>query len=117
MKKDNLVDGFLVGATICLSVLAIASMAHAQEADLALGRALYEAQDGCALCHGDLGQGDGPAAPFLFPAPRDFTTGIFKVHSTPFLPTDDDLLRTIGEGMPEHSCPPSPICLYRSGRR
>jgi mono/diheme cytochrome c family protein len=83
-----------------LSVLAIASMAHAQEADLALGRALYEAQDGCALCHGDLGQGDGPAAPFLFPAPRDFTTGIFKVHSTPFLPTDDDLLRTIGEGMP-----------------
>jgi len=37
------------------------------------GRRLY-ASDGCAACHGVLGNGDGPVARTLNPPPRDFRT-------------------------------------------
>ncbi len=61
----------------------------------------------CAGCHGDKGNGKGPAAPFLDPKPRDFTRGIFKFRSTPSssLPTDADLVRTIREGVHGTSMP------------
>ncbi len=56
----------------------------------------------CAQCHGDDGAGDGIAAARLQPRPRDFTSGKFKFRSTPtgYLPTDDDLRRTIRNGLP-----------------
>src|SRR4051812_9412553 len=61
---------------------------------------LYQAR--CAVCHGVAGQGDGPAAALLTPAPRDFTTGVYKFRSTPSgtLPTEADVLRTITRGLP-----------------
>jgi DMSO reductase family type II enzyme heme b subunit len=61
----------------------------------------------CALCHGPAGKGDGPAADRLIPAPRDFTAGKYKIRTTPSgqLPTDEDLLRVITEGMPGTSMP------------
>ncbi len=64
-----------------------------------LGREVYEAH--CLGCHGERGDGAGPAATFLFPRPRDFTAGVFKLHSTPSgtLPTDGDLFRTITRGV------------------
>lgn len=69
------------------------------------GEALFKKQ--CAICHGTEGEGDGPAADFLFPKPRNFTTGSFKVRSTPSgsPPTDQDLLRTITNGMPGSAMP------------
>lgn len=72
------------------------------------GRALY--LDKCAQCHGDTGQGDGEAAPFMRPMPRDFTAGIYKVRTTPSgqLPTDDDMIRVIREGMPYTGMPAWP---------
>jgi Cytochrome c len=30
----------------------------------------------CAVCHGPDGKGNGPAAPSMFPRPRDFSSGI-----------------------------------------
>src|SRR5262249_52754333 len=36
---------------------------------------------GCAGCHGKKGLGDGPAAPALTPAPRNFTTANFSDRS------------------------------------
>jgi len=36
----------------------------------------------CAVCHGPDGKGNGPAAPSMFPRPRDFTLGIFKYKSS-----------------------------------
>ncbi len=59
----------------------------------------------CAFCHGKEGRGDGPASYLLWPKPRDFTKGLFKIHSTQSgdMPTDDDLLRTITDGMPGSS--------------
>ncbi len=61
----------------------------------------------CAGCHGDGGAGDGPAAAFLDPKPRDFTTGVYKFVSSPggTLPSDEDLHRTITYGLYGTSMP------------
>jgi len=61
----------------------------------------------CASCHGATGQGDGPAAPFLTPRPRDFTSGRYKLRTTESgnVPTDDDLERSVREGMPGSAMP------------
>src|SRR4051812_12752345 len=69
------------------------------------GRALYELH--CAACHGITGGGDGPAAVWLYPKPRRFNSGLFKIKSTPaaFLPTDEDLYQTVTRGMPGSSMP------------
>jgi cbb3-type cytochrome c oxidase subunit I len=73
---------------------------QAREDLLALGKTAYERR--CIGCHGAKGDGKGPAARFMMPAPRDFTTGIFKFRSTPgkdSLPTDLDLFSTITHGL------------------
>jgi mono/diheme cytochrome c family protein len=69
------------------------------------GKAIYEKN--CAQCHGDTGDGKGPGASHLDPKPRDFTTGKFKIRTTPSgaLPTDEDLKNIIRRGMPYTSMP------------
>lgn len=69
------------------------------------GKPLYELH--CLQCHGERGLGDGPAAVYLYPKPRDFTRGLFKIRTTPSgsLPTDQDLYDTIGRGMPGSAMP------------
>jgi mono/diheme cytochrome c family protein len=56
----------------------------------------------CLPCHGTAGAGDGPAAPWLWPRPRDFTRAEYKWRSTlsgqP--PTADDIARAIRHGVP-----------------
>lgn len=55
----------------------------------------------CSFCHGLLGDGNGPAADYMDPRPRDFTMGTFKFRTTQSgeLPTDEDLFRTISRGL------------------
>ncbi len=64
----------------------------------------------CSQCHGEKGDGEGYATPYLFPRPRDFTTGRFKVRTTPSgaLPTHQDLVNIIRRGMPYTSMPAWP---------
>jgi cytochrome c oxidase cbb3-type subunit 2 len=66
---------------------------------LKTGKFVYER--GCATCHGMQGKGDGLAAPYLDPRPRDFTKGEFKFRTTPngAIPTVEDLARTITHGL------------------
>ncbi len=66
---------------------------------VARGKAVYERR--CVGCHGPRGDGNGPAATFLDPRPRDFTLGSFKFRTTPSgsLPTDGDLYRTLTRGL------------------
>ncbi len=73
--------------------------------EIEAGKRLYEQR--CLYCHGPEGKGDGVAAIYLDPAPRDFTLGQFKIRSTAFrqLPTDNDLFEIITEGMPGTSMP------------
>jgi len=72
---------------------------------LAAGKAVYDQH--CTACHGENGDGNGPASVWLFPRPRNFSAGQFKIKSTPgiALPTDDDLFRTLTRGMPGSSMP------------
>jgi mono/diheme cytochrome c family protein len=69
------------------------------------GQTVYELH--CAACHGANGDGNGPASVWLFPRPRNFSAGLFKIKSTPglALPTDADLLQTVTRGMPGSSMP------------
>jgi DMSO reductase family type II enzyme heme b subunit len=67
----------------------------------------------CMPCHGISGRGDGPAANTMWPRPRDFTDikvggfddqrrpPTFKFRTTRYgwLPTDEDLYRTISRGL------------------
>jgi mono/diheme cytochrome c family protein len=55
----------------------------------------------CRACHGDKGDGKGPAAPGLRPPPRDFTLGSFKFAAVMggTLPNDDDFLRIVRFGL------------------
>jgi DMSO reductase family type II enzyme heme b subunit len=72
------------------------------------GKALYLKY--CSQCHGEKGDGEGYASPHLRPRPRNFTTGKFKVRTTPTgaLPTHQDLVNIIRHGMPFTSMPPWP---------
>ena len=61
----------------------------------------------CAVCHGETGAGDGPAADFVYPRPRDFTLGLWKYKTSPgdLPPSDTDLFDTIRHGLPGTSMP------------
>lgn len=75
------------------------------EEDARGGVAIYLRE--CACCHGERGRGDGAAAPFLPAPPRDFTTGTYKLRSTPSgtAPTSADVMRTIERGIPGSAMP------------
>jgi mono/diheme cytochrome c family protein len=55
----------------------------------------------CRACHGDKGDGKGPAAKGLRPPPRDFTLGVFKFAAVQggALPHDEDLERIVRSGL------------------
>jgi mono/diheme cytochrome c family protein len=55
----------------------------------------------CRACHGDKGDGQGPAAKGLRPPPRDFTLGVFKFAAVPAgtLPHDEDFQRIVRNGL------------------
>lgn len=62
----------------------------------------------CSVCHGEQGAGNGLAAKFLYPAPRDFTEGLFKYKTSPpktTPPTDDDIFNTVAHGLPGTGMP------------
>jgi cytochrome c oxidase cbb3-type subunit 2 len=81
------------------------------------GRRLY--REACAPCHGVDGNGQGPAAQGLSPKPQDFTQGMYKFRSTPIdaMPTDDDLVRSISEGIPGTAMPAWKRLLSQSQRQ
>jgi len=66
---------------------------------IAHGKEVYQRR--CLGCHGESGDGNGPAATFLYKQrPRSFAAAVFKFRLTKEpLPTDGDLLRTITRGV------------------
>jgi mono/diheme cytochrome c family protein len=72
---------------------------------LARGRDVYQRQ--CQGCHGVTGDGQGPAAQYLNPPPRDYRLGRFKFTSTPrgSKPRREDLARIIRRGAKGTSMP------------
>ncbi|MGH7550265.1 MAG: c-type cytochrome [Gemmatimonadota bacterium] len=91
------------GIVVVVVAGGVASSAFGQEAHP--GQATYDRW--CAGCHGAEGRGEGPAATTMLPRPRDFTTALYQIRTTPSgaLPTDADILRVIDEGMPGTAMP------------
>lgn len=107
-----------VGIALALTAALLSSRGHAQwldydvprrpspaQAAVDAGRSIYESH--CWFCHGEDGDGSGPIAEYLWPRPRDFTIGSFKLRTTGSgeLPTDEDLFRTISLGLPGTAMP------------
>lgn len=59
----------------------------------------------CSACHGARGDGDGAALAWLFPPPRDFTQGRFRIVSGPGGPSRDDLVGVLRRGLPGSAMP------------
>jgi mono/diheme cytochrome c family protein len=76
----------LGGKTVPAAVLTLGEQAYVQY---------------CRACHGDQGDGKGPAAQGMRPPPRDFTEGTFKFGAVQGgeLPNDEDLERIIRSGL------------------
>ena len=70
-----------------------------------LGKATYDRW--CAGCHGVDGSGTGSGSDYMLPRPRDFSQALYQVRSTASggLPTDEDLLYVIDNGMPGSTMP------------
>ena len=73
---------------------------------VARGKAVYT--QNCVACHGVKGDGNGDAAAFLAPKPRDFVKANYRLRTTGpnSLPTDVDLFREISLGVPGTPMPP-----------
>jgi len=95
----------LLAATSKLLVQAASPAPVNSDDSFAAGRIVYSQH--CAACHGGNGDGNGPASVWLYPKPRNFSAGQFKIKSTPgqSLPTDDDLHQSITRGLPGSSMP------------
>ena len=95
-------------------VLAPLASAAADRQTLELGKEVFASY--CVICHGDKGDGKGlvgivsraqKSGVVVYTYPRDFTAGLFKFRTTPtgYLPTDDDLLKTVTNGIPRSGMP------------
>ncbi len=74
------------------------------------GQRTYETY--CIGCHGTTGLGDGPAAEFLNPKPRNFVNGNYKFFhfgEPGPLPSDESLKITIRNGLPGSAMPAFPL--------
>ncbi len=95
--------GLAVGVAVALLTAGPPDRLSAQ--DTTKGKAVYVKW--CAGCHGETGQGDGPAAGYMLPRPRNFTGAVYKIRTTASgqLPTDADLLRVIDDGLAGSAMP------------
>lgn len=77
----------------------------ASDSDLAEGEKIYFRK--CVWCHGPEGAGDGPSADRLWPRPRNFNAGTFKVRQTASgeLPLEEDLFQTVKHGLSGSAMP------------
>ncbi len=97
------------------AILMVAWDAHAADSKLIeKGKKVYESR--CIICHGPKGDGKGligivnraqirGSVQTIYP--RDFTTGVFRFRTTPTgcLPTDENLLRVVTNGIPRSYMP------------
>ncbi len=100
-KRHSILLAVAVGFSLCVSE----ARAEQPTVNLEEGRAVFKQQ--CSRCHGITGAGDGPDAKRLFPKPRDLARGVYKFRTTATgtPPTDEDLFRTISEGLPGSGMP------------
>ncbi len=95
-----------VGSVILLASSGVPAEAQ-RPTPAEVGKQLYTQH--CAACHGETGDGNGTAARFLSPKPRNFRAGYYRLVSTQNgVPTVDDIVAVLDRGMPGSSMPPWP---------
>ena len=94
----------IVGVSFLTIENASAKVAETPEA-IEAGKKVYGRH--CWPCHGVEGGGDGPAAKILEPRPRNFIPALYKLKTTTTgnLPIDEDLFKTVTNGMPGSAMP------------
>jgi len=113
-KIVKLKIGRILFSGLMLMAFSIPATVFAQEAQppdaiktdlLEKGKQVYYKR--CVWCHGVEGGGDGPAADRLFTRPRNFIQGTFKIRFTDSgeLPLEEDLIRTVTNGLPGSAMP------------
>ena len=90
----------LMGLCISVSTVAFAAGAAPVVTPQLLQKGKAAFSENCASCHGQTGEGDGPAAAYLNPKPRIFSTGKFKAGSEP-----SEIFKTITAGLPGSAMP------------
>lgn len=108
MNKPGFLKTWLNSAVLWLPAFLFASAflgggtGHAADVQ---GQTVYEMH--CIGCHGAKGDGKGEVADDFVVKPRDFTLGKFKFSTTArnTLPTDEDLKKTITNGLPTSAMP------------
>jgi mono/diheme cytochrome c family protein len=119
-RKKGVILASLAAFIVVSSITVVLSLAQQKEseappqakpskptpADLEAGKLVYFKK--CVWCHGPEGAGDGPGADRLWPRPRNFNQGTFKIRHTGSgeLPTDQDLFLTVTHGLPGSAMPP-----------
>jgi mono/diheme cytochrome c family protein len=109
MTRTGYTSALLVVLSIGCAPATFADEAHRPRpvtaADAAAGKPLYLRE--CSGCHGERGNGAGPAADFVDPRPRDFTQGRLKLRTTEpgHPPPTSDILRTVERGIPGTAMP------------
>lgn len=112
---------WLLSATLVVGSAGLPGMVHADQAEgfaagshpapppaeqVEAGKRVYYTK--CVWCHGVEGAGDGPGADRLWPRPRNFNGGTFKIRHTASgqLPLIDvDLFQTVTHGLPGSAMP------------
>lgn len=87
--------GVVLSLLVAIPVVAAGAGAKAPKATkelIAKGQAAY--QTNCVSCHGEKGDGAGPAGTYLQPPPRNFGKEPFKLGAKP-----EEVFKTITEGM------------------
>ncbi|HUJ79205.1 MAG TPA: cytochrome c [Nitrospiria bacterium] len=77
---------------VCVCGVLLFTVTPVFAADAAKGKVLYDRH--CAICHGAVGKGNGPASAMMNPKPADFTGEKVKKES------DTQLLNAIESGVP-----------------
>lgn len=104
-EKSRPTRACTLGRFVFICLLSVLPAAQAESQGAPQGKVVYDKW--CAGCHGTTGAGDGPAASWMLPRPRDFTKGVYQIRTTASgeLPADSDIRHVIDEGMPGTSMP------------
>jgi cbb3-type cytochrome c oxidase subunit III len=99
MRQIRFSYGLAGVVSIFVAIQAPGAASQTAQSGESRGKALYETH--CVECHGASGDGNSSPAGLLTPRPRDFTSGKYKIRTTETgsIPTDDDLIRSVREGL------------------
>ena len=94
-----------LGAAAAVALFLLGAGASGLSGQEGLGKTTYDKW--CSGCHGVDGDGQGVAAEYMLPRPRDFTLALYQIRTTASgeLPTDADIRHIIDVGMPTTTMP------------